>query len=469
MLIRSMIIRTISVSILLAIVLVAQSTKTARYAYYSEVRPLLQLMDEVLPVDLRGKNPEQQAAAWSIWVKQQDEAIRSRLFRGDEDTMVNFLLFGLSFTQQPRITAQQLDSIRISNKPETAGKIIIGRIDDLIRSLASPGKNQRLSFLKNFILNQGYNVNSQTEKERLREYLVANLVRVLREQEAFSQALATARALGNASEEFAMRSKLYKDRGLSLDTSLAPNFAIEQSLQAIKSRGLLKAGSLRRIAIIGPGLDFTDKSGGFDFYPEQTLQPFAVADSAIRLGLSAPDQLKITTFDISPRINQHLKRMIKGEPAVYTIQLPIDPAIDWKPELTAYWLRLGERIGSKANPVSVPKPLSNLKIRAFRVRPEIVRRIEPVDLNIVFQRIDLPENDRFDLIIATNILVYYDTFEQSLALANIQEMLKDSGILLSNNALLELPVLQMRSAGYQTVVYSGRPDDGDHIVWYIKK
>jgi hypothetical protein len=45
-------------------------------------------------------------------------------------------------------------------------------------------------------------------------------------------------------------------------------------------------------------------------------------------------------------------------------------------------------------------------------------------------------------------------------------MLRDGGFLLSNNALLELPVSKMKSVDYLTVVYSDRPDDGDHIVWY---
>jgi hypothetical protein len=45
-------------------------------------------------------------------------------------------------------------------------------------------------------------------------------------------------------------------------------------------------------------------------------------------------------------------------------------------------------------------------------------------------------------------------------------MLEDGGFLLSNNALLELPFSKMKSVNYLTVVYSDRPDDGDHIVWY---
>jgi hypothetical protein len=45
-------------------------------------------------------------------------------------------------------------------------------------------------------------------------------------------------------------------------------------------------------------------------------------------------------------------------------------------------------------------------------------------------------------------------------------MLRDGGFLLPNDALLELPVGKMKSVDYLTVVYSDRPDDGDHIVWY---
>ena len=73
---------------------------------------------------------------------------------------------------------------------------------------------------------------------------------------------------------------------------------------------------------------------------------------------------------------------------------------------------------------------------------------------------------RFDLVIATNIFVYYDVLDQALALANVEAMLKPGGFLLSNNALLELPASRHAVVGYLTVQYSDRQDDGDHIVWY---
>ena len=68
--------------------------------------------------------------------------------------------------------------------------------------------------------------------------------------------------------------------------------------------------------------------------------------------------------------------------------------------------------------------------------------------------------------VATNILVYYDTFEQCLALANVARMTAVGGLFLSNNMLLELPGSALRSVGYKTVVFSDQPDDGEHVLFY---
>jgi hypothetical protein len=167
-------------------------------------------------------------------------------------------------------------------------------------------------------------------------------------------------------------------------------------------------------------------------------------------------------------VNDHLRRARerarRGE--AYTIQLPRDAHSPWKPEAIDYWARFGEQIGKPVAPVAVPPGIGNLKVRAVRVRPTAVSLITPEDVNIVLQRSNVSLANAFDLIIATNIFVYYDVFEQSLALANVERMLRPGGLLLSNNALLELPGLGIRSVGYETVVYSDRPDHGDHIVWY---
>ena len=84
----------------------------------------------------------------------------------------------------------------------------------------------------------------------------------------------------------------------------------------------------------------------------------------------------------------------------------------------------------------------------------------------MIQRLELPETERFDLMVATNVLVYYDVFEQSLALSNIASMLREGGWLLSNNALAELPGVPMTSAGYSEVSYTSQAEGGDSIIWY---
>lgn len=447
--------------------LIAQTPqRQTRYIAYSEAQPLLQLMDEILPAELKGKPPEQQSKIWPEWVKSQDAAVRARLRQGDEDTMVNFLLFGTSFTKQSPMTVQELNRLKVDDSGIAADKTLTARIDDLIRGLAAPGKNERLSFLRKLVAVAGHQFTNAGQRARFKNYLLANLARVLREQESYTKTLEAARALGNVSEEFAERSKLYRTRGLSLDTSLSPNFAIEESLKAMLSRGLMTAGSVRRVAVIGPGLDFTDKAAGYDFYPQQTIQPFAVLDSLLRLGLAKNDELQLTAFDISPRILDHLTRASQNarQGIAYTVQLPLDIAIQWKPGLKQYWQDFGNQIGQSVKPLAAPEALKGVERRAIRIHPKIVASIKPVDLNVVYQQLGQPGN--FDLIIATNILVYYDLFEQSLALANVESLLRPGGIMLSNNALLELPATKMKSVGYQTTVYSDRADDGDHIVWY---
>jgi hypothetical protein len=148
------------------------------------------------------------------------------------------------------------------------------------------------------------------------------------------------------------------------------------------------------------------------------------------------------------------------------LQLPRSADAGWKREAVTYWSQFGDRIGSAGVAIQPPPAAGKLVSRAVKVRPEIASRLTPLDLNIVLQRLTLPEEQRFDLIIATNIFIYYDVFEQSLCLRNVEAMLRRGGFLLTNNALLELPSSGVHSVDYLTVVYSDRPDDGDHIVWY---
>ncbi len=437
---------------------------------YEEARPVLEAADPVLreavPAELKAKSPDALRAAWPGWVAKRDADIRARLARGDEDSLVNFMLFGVTFTRQPRATPRDIARF---GEGRSIGDVLAARLDDLVAGIASPGANERLRFARRVAESRGIDPSTAAGRAQVRDLIVSVVARVLAELQNYTRAIESAKLLGDPSAEFAQRSTLYRDRGLSSDTSISPDFAIEQSLEAMKAQGLVAPGGVRRVAIVGPGLDFTDKGEGYDFYPQQTIQPFAVVDSLLRLGLAKAGDVRLTTYDLSPRINEHLAaaraRALRGE--AYTVQLVRDTEAGWTPELVRYWERFGDQIGAPAQPTAPPGGAGTLKTRAVRIRPALVALLTPEDLDVVLQRPEgLAPDERFDLIVATNILVYYDVFEQSLALANVSRMLKPGGFLLSNNALFELEATPIRSVGYHTSVYSSRPDDGDHIVWY---
>jgi len=224
-----------------------------------------------------------------------------------------------------------------------------------------------------------------------------------------------------------------------------------------------------RVAVIGPGLDFSDKQEGYDFYPPQTIQPLAVQDSLIRLGLSRPDTLHISTFDVSVRVNTHIERagMRARGGERYLMHLPLNANAAWTPGFQRYWETVGARIGRPVN-VSSPSDAGPMNVRAVSVAPSIVEKVRPFDVNITAQRLSLPGEALFDLVIGTNVFVYYDRLQQALAMTNVAAMLRPGGILLSNNALLEIPAVGLRSLGYTKSFYSDNSEDGDLMVWYEK-
>ena len=413
-------------------------------APFSSVRPVLEALHDQLPSGL--SNPDD--ARWNAWGRRQDTEIRARLEQGEVDSMINLLLFGTSFTKQPRIQFESLAEASRSG-------LLRSRVEDLLRGLRSPGDNERLAFLRNLIRRQGLDPDADDGTPGL--FVYQNLQRVLQENTKFAQA---ASAQGDP---------VFRDRGVSLDTSILPNFGIEEALRDLKGRGLLGERSVARAAVIGPGLDFTDKESGYDYYPQQTLQPFAVYDSLERLGIAKPSGVSITVFDISSRVLDHLQRAreLAQRGGGYAIQLPRNPRELWKPDALEYWRVFGDRVGKPVAPIRPPAALAGLETRALAIRPAVVLSSNPVNLNIVLERTNLPAAQRFDLMVATNVFVYYDRLEQALALQNVSTLLKPGGILLSNDDLPEIPRVPMRRMGKTTVRYTDK--FGDSVFWYRRE
>jgi hypothetical protein len=149
--------------------------------------------------------------------------------------------------------------------------------------------------------------------------------------------------------------------------------------------------------------------------------------------------------------------------------LPRELDRSWSKELTAYWQRFGDGIGQAATVASPPPTAGRVAVRGVAVRPSLVLTVTPRDLNIVLQRAEAAAGQQFDLMLATNILLYYDVFEQSLAFANVAKMLRPGGLFLTNDRVFELPSSPLRSAGMTDVVYFEQPGagaKGDRITWY---
>ncbi|HUU32686.1 MAG TPA: hypothetical protein VMW48_01420, partial [Vicinamibacterales bacterium] len=270
----------------------------AGYLTAADVRPLLVEVGADAPPDLPAMSGPRADARWRDWIARHDAAIRSRLAEGDEDTVVNWALLGTSFTGQPPVRLDRVDGTD-DRAVDRAIQAILLRVDDLMAALAAPGGDERRVFARRVFANQGLGFATATARTAVRDRLVAAIQRVMDGPASPEQRDTSAGSFtgaGAPTSEFAQR-------GLSLDTSLPPNFAVDESLAALKTRGLLTAGTVRRVGIIGAGLDFADKNTGFDFYPVQTLQPFAVLDSLRRLELApATGGATVVALDISPRV-----------------------------------------------------------------------------------------------------------------------------------------------------------------------
>jgi len=433
--------------------------QTPQFVPFSAAQPVLNAYLSSLPAELKPSG-QPTAAAWDRWIRAQDQEIRVRIEQGEENTLTNLLRLGVTYTQQPRISYEYLDEYGHSSFVDS---IADKRANDLIRALSGPHLSEGMREMKALLEKEGYSLKTAEDQKKVKAYLLANLAR-LRDDVDRDRL----RAKTNKYQAF-------EDRGISTDSNLYPDYTIELHLRHMMDQGLLKPGSVHRIAIVGPGLDFVNKKSGSDFYPPQTTQPFAVIDTLARLGLADPEKIEVYTFDVSSRVNKHLEQARReaaaGKP--YTIQLLASPSDGWSNSYHSgfleFWQNLGKEVGKPTTPIPVPEEASDIWNRAISVRPSIVKRITPVDMNIVFQTVALPLDKQFDLVIGTNIFVYYDSLDQSLARANLATMIKPGGYLLTNEALPGKAPSGLRDSLKTAVPITTDPPLSDYMYSYVRQ
>jgi len=446
--------------------------RVVRPTTLAEARPVVAALGDSAPVALRSAASSSDEAGWLAWLEARDADIRRRIAAGDEDSVVNLMLYGTGFTRQPRATgtvAASAPNVRLDS-------VMDGRLADLAAAIETPGADERLGFAHEVVARHGIAIGPST-REETRRYLLELRSRVLADNERYMRRLAEA-SRSDPSQQRALHATLYRDRGLSSDTSLRVDFAIDQALAAVRDRGELTGRRIERVAVVGPGLDFVDKAQGSDAYPVQMIQPFALADSLRRLDIG--QHAALTTLDISPRVMAHVRdarrRATRRQP--YRLNVAIEPDVDGsrlEPALVEYWHRFGAGIGAPPSSDVQKGASSQVRARSVDVRPEVVLGITGVELNIVLERLsDSDLSRRFDLIVATNVLIYYDTSEQALAVNNIAGMLGAGGLLMTNQPVPVAtacglsPVLIMSVAFDRLPSGAGSHERGDSIFVYRK-
>jgi hypothetical protein len=218
--------------------------------------------------------------------------------------------------------------------------------------------------------------------------------------------------------------ELYRARGLSTDTAVEAGFVVREGLGI--AAGLDPARRVRRVLIVGPGLDLAPRTSFNQSAPPQSYQPWAVMDALLALKLSTPADLTIVGGDINPRVVEHLRRDRKTLPNLrLNTEIRDGDGVTLRPDFREYFTRLGAAIGAPG----MVETRDGRFGKSVQVSVAAARALDGEPLDVVTERLVTPP---FDLIVATNILPYFDDTQLALALSNIAAMLVRGGLFLHN-------------------------------------
>ena len=227
----------------------------ARYLRWTEIQPLL------AGIPASGEKPPEvtDSRQWDAWVRQRDYEIRSGVERCIEDSVSMMIMFGTSFTTQPRL-ASPAEAATPAGDLTLAARI---RMDAFIGGLDQIDDERFRSVLQ-FLRRR------QIAQDELRAFLVGNL----------------------------RRAALERGRTQQMHSANAGASSIEQALRGLISSGKAPA-RIRRIGVIGPGLD--------PEYDPDTYNLFASLDAAVASGLTKPGSVEVVVLDINPWVLSHVR------------------------------------------------------------------------------------------------------------------------------------------------------------------
>jgi SAM-dependent methyltransferase len=409
-------------------------------------------------------------ASFPSYVERIRKTNAQRVREGDLDHLVFYMLQSRRFTSLPPIEPalssktlfdalddrQRTTFLRESTAPSPLVPTDVqARAAALIRALDSPGTDERLVYFRE-VAQTSFPIRRERLAALIREYIRA--MRFVYEKEFVAQ-----KSASPAAEVAA----LYRSRGLSTDTAVEAGYLVYQGLGIVKS--LAAERQIRRVLIVGPGLDLAPRTALHEEGPPQSYQPWAVIDALVSLGLARLDDLTVIGADINPRVVGHIRRAAAHPPLLtLTSEIRETAGVTLTADYRDYFKALGQGIGT----VSQTTTASDRLVKTVRVNEAAARALSASTVDIVTERLD---TEPFDVAIATNILPYFDEVQLTLALANVAAMLRPGGVLLHNESrplvgeVTETLGVRFEQSRHATIAsVRGAPPLGDSV-WVHRK
>lgn len=350
------------------------------------------------------------AASFPAFLDGLDRTHAHRVRDGDLDHLIFYVLQSRRFTSlpaiEPALSAKAFaDSRRVPDD-------VRARIAAFVKASAREDTDARATYFR-ALVRTTWPAEGDRQASVAREYERA--MRFLYDKEFVAQ---RGRDPAGAVES------LYHSRGFSTDTAIEAGYVVYLGLAVLKA--IEPDRRVRRVLIVGPGLDLAPRTAFIDSTPPESYQPWAVIDALAGLGLSRLDDLAVVGADINPRVVDQLRRARAAPPLLHLVSgLDASPRLTLDAGYREYIAQLGHSIGLARPVADTNGRLSKL----VEVQPSAARVLSAERVDIVTERLAAQP---FDLVIATNILPYFDDVELTLAVANIAAMLAPGGILLHN-------------------------------------